>query len=137
MASSCPDGCIIPVPSNEQLERLAGRATVLSYYDILQNDAGGLMFILKPTIPGKPDGAVLLHDDSPHALLVKNRLFAVICDFLHPTVREAIPATPEILVIEGAQGDRIHTEYMVPVCRHEGIGLLCASRIEASNREKK
>lgn len=93
-----------------------------SYYDILENDEGELLFTIKfvdsPQIEDcRP---IMYYDGGAHAIFVKNEEITIICDFIHPGVRGSLGRVSEVLFAELRDGN-IMEEYMVDVLHVTGI----------------
>ncbi len=92
-------------------------AISLQKYDILENDDGDIMIGIPIEPQGEDDNAVLLCDGGEHALLFKGPYRLVICDFLHPQMREKLLQKEEILCYEFLR----EREYLAEVVKCEGV----------------
>jgi hypothetical protein len=98
------------------------RTAIIQYYDILQNEAGELMFAVKhfgsPLDSGyKPR---IYYDGGHHALFIKNHETAMVCDYIHQGVRDSLRGVKEALVAELGDGSFVE-EYMVDVIQCENL----------------
>ena len=97
-------------------------AKTLSYYDILQNEDGGLLFCIKRvnTPIGEDFPPRIYYDGGDHAIFLKNRDSAVVCDFVHPAVRESLRDAKEVRIAE-VFGGEVDAEYKADVLLMDGI----------------
>lgn len=73
---------------------------VIGYYDILENDDKDLLFVIPYSGSGcdkAPEDAKLFYDGGKHSVLKDKSLPLLICDNLHPAVRENLSQQKEIL----------------------------------------
>lgn len=98
-------------------EQLESRETiVLNYYDILENDDHEFLITSPVCIPGLKDEPTFYYGGGQHAILMKNAVVSVICDYVHPGVRERLLAVPEVLIAELPKGTEVVLdEYMATV----------------------
>lgn len=90
---------------DRRIPELTELAVALEEYDILENDDGAIMFAI-PILPrGDEKDAILFCDGGEHAILFKGPYRLIICDFLHPEIREKLTLREEILCIESQNPD--------------------------------
>jgi acyl carrier protein len=120
---------------------------VLSYYDILENDDGEIMFAMKyfnsPRIEGH--NPTMYYDGGQHSILLKNDKLVVICDFIHPGVRKILSGVKTVLcaelvsamLSEGQEenNDNILEEYEAELEFYEGIEGIAEELMELNKNK--
>lgn len=115
----------------EQLIKLPIK--VLGYYDVLQNDDGELAFSIKDNLLGKPDRPTVYYDGLQHALLMRNDQQVIICDFLHPGIREAMIESPSVYIFEIAHED-VAEDYLARMVPTRGVEALAQQLMDYAER---
>ena len=82
-------------------------------YDILQNEAGEIIIIIKYH-EGGPDNPRIVYDGTENALLYRSKGSAVILEHINTKAREPLMKVEEVLVVE-VKGDDVAREYKVPM----------------------
>ncbi len=70
-----------------------------SYYDILENSDGELLFCLKAR-DGSPERPQILYSGEDHALFYRTAGQMIVLDYVHVDVREALNKVSSVLVAE-------------------------------------
>ncbi|MCQ2914727.1 MAG: hypothetical protein MJ247_05995 [Alphaproteobacteria bacterium] len=70
-----------------------------SYYDILSNADGELLFCIK-TKEGSPDHPQILFNGEEHALLYRTADQMIVLDYIHPDVAPLLAKAETVLVAE-------------------------------------
>ena len=84
---------------------------ILGYYDFLVNDDEEVMLVLPGYFKGEAIEARFLYDGGPDGILIRNRHQIIVCDAIHPDVREIIKKNTQILVFEHDS----YKEYMAQI----------------------
>lgn len=72
----------------------------LGYYDILTNEEEEVLIVFPKKEMGTRDQAKFYYDGGAHGILQKNKDGFLICDFIHPGVREAITKQKKVFIGE-------------------------------------
>ena len=91
-------------------------------YDILQNEAGEILIIIKYH-EGEPDNPRIVYDGTDTALLYRNKESAVLLEHINIKAREPLMKIEEVLLVE-IQGDEVAREYKVPMRKIRSLGSL-------------
>ena len=107
----------------------------LHRYDIMENDEGEILFtmISFDSPLSESDRPLMYYDGGPHAIFVKNDEAAVICDYIHPAVRETLEKVDKVLIAE-LQDDTIKEEYYADLLHVEGVEEIADVHVEAEDR---
>ena len=104
-------------------EAMKGKSVVvMNYYDILENDDKEVLFAIKcfDERLTENDHPVMYYDGGPHAILMKSDEEVAICDHVHPSVRGALAAVNEAIIVEHKDGEIVE-EYMAEVQQVTGV----------------
>ena len=64
---------------------------VLSYYDILENEEGDILFTIRhESARTDTHNPQFYYDGGDHAIFIKDDGHAMVCDFIHPGVRGSV-----------------------------------------------
>ncbi len=91
------------------------RIEPISMYDLLTNDDNEVLLALPGYFKGEAKTAELHYQGNTHAILVRNEDQLILCDEIHPEVRDYVFNSEEILVFE-IDAKR---EYMAKVVRDD------------------
>lgn len=99
------------------LTALAGDCSVMSGYDIFENDDGEFLIVVKPKrIPeGDYSKVRFVVNGGRHGILTKGPYSMVLCDNMHKEVCKKIPKVKEVLIAELDENSELIKEYMAPV----------------------
>ena len=89
------------IPLAELMEMKMNQAAVEteSYYDILENSDGELLFCLKAR-EGSPERPQILYSGGDHALFYRTADQMIVLDYIHVDVRPALGKVASVLVAE-------------------------------------
>lgn len=82
-------------------------------YDILENNAGEIMIIIKYR-EGGPENPRLVYDGGAVALLYRSRESAILLNNIDPRARPSLKSVEKVLMVE-IDGDEVAREYDVPL----------------------
>lgn len=103
---------------NRRYPEMTELAVALENYDILENDDGEILLGIHMLPQGDERQAILFCDGGEHAILAKGPYRLVICDFVHPEVREKLVKREEILCFEDHNPDEEKGEYLARVVNY-------------------
>lgn len=118
---------------------------VLGYYDILENDDKDILLAMPVLEPENPQEPAFYYDGGTHALFFKVPGKVVVCDHVHPGVRQSFFECPEILVAEVNKGgagtsidtDGIQREYTAPMHLVRGVEELAQQLMDYVDAQKR
>ena len=82
-------------------------------YDVLQNDQGELLLMIKYR-RGGPENPRFVYDGGDTALLYRSRESSILLDALDIQARKPLKMADEVLLVE-LDGEEVAREYVVPV----------------------
>ena len=81
-------------------------------YDIIENNAGEIMIIIKYR-DGGPENPRLVYDGGSVALLYRSRESAILLDGIDERARQPLKSVEKVLMVE-LDNDEVAREYLVP-----------------------
>ena len=94
-------------------------------YDILENNAGEIMIIIKYR-EGGPENPRLVYDGGEVALLYRSRESAILLDNIDERARPSLKSVEKVLMVE-IDKDEVAREYDVPLRLVKDLGALLKS----------
>ncbi|MCR5789354.1 MAG: CbrC family protein [Lachnospiraceae bacterium] len=73
-------------------------------YEISLNEQNDVMITVPGYYKGAPEDAVVLYDGGDHAILIRNPQQSILCDSIHPEVKQFVRDSREVLIYEPDTG---------------------------------
>ena len=119
---------------------LARPVRALGNYEILQNHEDEILIVLPMELDSAPENPVLYYDGGRHAILLGDGLEEVIiCDFIHPGIRDDLAACTTLLIatkVPGSEAEEYDVEFVTAVCLVPGLEAFAEKLVERAEAEE-